>query len=866
MGVYEDLVAWSEGRPTWQRDALRRLAQQGALSEQDITDITEIALVAAGAPGVTHAADPFAATHVPAAGPSGVSVELVAVANPSNVNALAPGARLDFEPTGITIVYGDNGSGKSGYVRILKRVCRARSTPTRVLPNVLSRDPTPTAADIQFQVGGVVQNRRWVVDDTTVDELGAVTVFDRDCAAVYVNSENEVAYRPLGLDLLDSLGSAARAVRTRLERARDAARPRLAGPPSDAVGGSILEGIWPLNPDVAPSAIEMLPAWDEARQGTLRETERALATPTPLETAAGLRTQLGLLQRASALARRADAELTMLARLPEARERLQEAEAALADVRVAATRPADLSGVESPLWRALWSAASSFSTEVAYVGHEYPFLGENARCVLCGQALSEEAEDRFRRLAEAVTTEVEVILTETRGDVTRLEGVAVGLQVKETGLALAEGLRETDPEAADRLQAVLDYAAAQAETFANGGEGEPPSGGAPDAEQTSAWLQERGGPLAARAELLTRAADPGQVERLQTEACDLRARKWIAENRVELLADVDRVLLQAAITRAAAACDTQPITMESGQLTSRYVTEALRVDFARELEALSSSRVRVRIMPRGQYGAVYHRLELDGAVVDNTRVADVVSEGEFLAIAIASFFAELGQSESRSGIVLDDPVTSLDHLNRERVAERIAQEASVRQVVVFTHDLVFLHDLAVAAEAIGVTLGYRRLRLTPTHTGRALREPPWLGMKVRQRAEVLQEELNRLRAVREAGDIEGYERDARAWYGSLRETWERAVEEILFVDAIGRYRHEVKTTCLTTERVWVIEEEDVVVLTAGMTKSSAWIRGHDQPAAVNRPVPLPDELRDDLASLRDWAASLRRRRQAATHS
>jgi predicted ATPase len=36
------------------------------------------------------------------------------------VNALASDQRLSFGTPGLTIVYGDNGSGKSGYARVLK--------------------------------------------------------------------------------------------------------------------------------------------------------------------------------------------------------------------------------------------------------------------------------------------------------------------------------------------------------------------------------------------------------------------------------------------------------------------------------------------------------------------------------------------------------------------------------------------------------------------------------------------------------------------------------------------------------------------------------------------------------------------------
>ncbi len=51
-----------------------------------------------------------------------------------------------------------------------------------------------------------------------------------------------------------------------------------------------------------------------------------------------------------------------------------------------------------------------------------------------------------------------------------------------------------------------------------------------------------------------------------------------------------------------------------------------------------------------------------------------------------------------AGIVLDDPVTSQDHERKELIAERLVKEAGIRQVIVFTHDLVFLNMLLMAVE------------------------------------------------------------------------------------------------------------------------------------------------------------------------
>jgi len=74
-----------------------------------------------------------------------------------------------------------------------------------------------------------------------------------------------------------------------------------------------------------------------------------------------------------------------------------------------------------------------------------------------------------------------------------------------------------------------------------------------------------------------------------------------------------------------------------------------------------------------------------------TKVEEVLSEGEHRCLATAAFLAELGQSGHTSAIVLDDPVSSLDHKHRDAVAARLVEEAKARQVIIFTHDLAFLY-------------------------------------------------------------------------------------------------------------------------------------------------------------------------------
>jgi wobble nucleotide-excising tRNase len=84
--------------------------------------------------------------------------------------------------------------------------------------------------------------------------------------------------------------------------------------------------------------------------------------------------------------------------------------------------------------------------------------------------------------------------------------------------------------------------------------------------------------------------------------------------------------------------------------------------------------------------------------------AAILSEGEQRAVAIADFLTEISLNPANAGIVLDDPVTSQDHQRKECIARRLVREATARQVVIFTHDLVFLTMLAEAASRQSVDI------------------------------------------------------------------------------------------------------------------------------------------------------------------
>ena len=122
----EDILEWSRDRPGWLRDALRRLLVGGELSDRDIDELEEICLGNGGE------SFPLSDEHIAPQRLAGKPVAITGLRDPLGVNALARGQGLTFAASGLTIVYGDNGSGKSGFVRVLKSACRSRDEKTAI--------------------------------------------------------------------------------------------------------------------------------------------------------------------------------------------------------------------------------------------------------------------------------------------------------------------------------------------------------------------------------------------------------------------------------------------------------------------------------------------------------------------------------------------------------------------------------------------------------------------------------------------------------------------------------------------------------------------------------------------------------------
>ncbi len=315
------------------------------------------------------------------------------------MNALVPDQTLTAGIDGITVVYGDNASGKSGYARLAKRVVRARHH-EEVLTNIFDRSGDGPVAEITIDVDGETISSGW--PDNPSPELGKISFFDAACGDAYISNESEITYRPSALFVLDGLIQACDGVRAEVETllSRNALESRsLPELHPDTPAAQFLRTISPTTtPDVLEAACTLPPnVEDEVRR--LENEELRLRATDPSKERARLQGLASKYERVRGHLVRLT-ELLSAGAVTDLEGKFARAAETTAAAAAASSRSFDaepLYGVGSGRWRALWDAARAFSQSECYRGEHFPVTGDGARCVLCQQELDATAADRLAR-------------------------------------------------------------------------------------------------------------------------------------------------------------------------------------------------------------------------------------------------------------------------------------------------------------------------------------------------------------------------------------------------------------------------------------------------------------------------------------
>jgi ABC-type dipeptide/oligopeptide/nickel transport system ATPase subunit len=836
------ILDWSRGLPGWQRGLLRKLCA-GPLGGAGPAEVLAALL---GEPGARPLA-PLELADLPADEGDYGTVELRQIRNLRNVNGLAGDQALAFRP-GLNVVFGENGAGKSGYGRLCRRVCRA-AEPGEVLHDVFDpgKAEAPQTAEFVLAVDGSERVVEVDLNEEPERILSAITAFDAGCAEFCITKQNTIEHTPRSLRLLKELAEAQDQLAEELERQIDDRRERLPALPEvdDEEARALLERVEV--GEASRQEIEAFARLGEAESRELRELEKAEATiltdqSQALEAAA--RKRAGAVERLVEELEEAWDRLDdgALAEIAELRARLARASAAVEQMAAEAFADQPQPGTGGEEWRQMWEAARRF---VESEGGSFPDDSEEATCPTCQQDLSAPARERMRRFEAFVSGElreqVELVDRTLTEHLQSLPDLAALAHIAE--VAVASATPELEATATAALGSLADRLAIAT------GQGRP----SPDRSLDLRPLRDYVAVQVAEAEGLAVLRNDEERARIERRLGELRSRHQVEEALPEVLAHLDGVAAIADREEARQALATTTISHRIRELSKLAITERLKQALEEEIGELDPVAERVELRASASKGKPAVQFKLRGAA--RQRVANVLSSGEQSALANAFFLAELRVSNERSAIVLDDPVSSLDHQRREHVAARLVEEARRRQVVVFTHDLVFVYYLQEKAEELGVELHGQALERRYHEVGVVSADIPWEARSPMERAKALRHDLkSRLNPLYKGNDPR-YEQEAQRWKLELRKSYERMIEVYVLGGTVERQARNIRVRNLHKVR-WTPELAQQIDAAVKELSGGA----HQEPLGQQRAALTPKKLE---ALLEKYAALCARTKPVA---
>jgi energy-coupling factor transporter ATP-binding protein EcfA2 len=847
--VWQALDHWARQLIPWQRRILSLATRNGMLTAAQIDGVYQLF--------VSHSklADPPPGEEI-AIDVSGRSTTaltkalcLVRVDGLSGVNALLDGSALTFAP-GLTVIYGRNGAGKTGFARLIANGCFSRHKP-EILCNIYDTGASQEiAATFHVSIDGEIQVPVAYALDMEHAELRRISFFDTTVARLRVSETTAFEFKPSGFDVFPEMVRVCGEIGKRLN-AEIGARTHDTDFSRSFIG---------VETEVSKAVAAISASADVAEL-------RALGPygPTEIARLAEIDTQLVALKAGSpkgalATLTQAHADIqTVLIKLQALKEAFSVEKVVSRNVLSKAAKDATddatklginqfkrafFNAIGSPEWQAFSKAAHA-------LGHKesasYPGSGD--RCLLCERPLDDDSRQHISALLAFVEGEVQLrvaaVAKELDAEIVGLQGLSVDPFPE--GSRVREHVHRLDPSIVEVVTGACGMLKSAHQQAIEALHSRSQLAVVPDfaflesAISTLNALQSR---VASDKARLAKMDVTAAIAALELEHQELRHREVL----MRLIPAIEKYVADAAWCRKAkfvkAELNPRHITEKEKELFSAIIGETYRQRLADECKRLDCA-VPVQLRTAGQRGETVRSLQMKGGYHPES----ILSEGEQRAVALADFLTEVGLNPANAGIVLDDPVTSQDHQRKESIARRLVDESRTRQVVVFTHDLVFLNQLLQYAD--GQHIDYQSHWVDRDHEGRpghvTLSDVP-----ATSKAYDTTERARQFFSTAQSNSGRARHDAICSGMGALRRTIEETIAKKLFKDVVPRWNDRVIVTGLRKVAWDDGLAEELVTVYEDLSK---YIEGHSH---TDEATGAPPEL-EDFEKMIEWVDSLVKR-------
>ena len=770
------------------------------------------------------------------------SIRLVKISNTEHVNRLLPDQTLKFNHR-MTVIYGENASGKTGYVRVLKAVAGSRTAET-VLPDIYRTATVSPSATIVYQLGAKTEYLEWSDGATTPPALSRISVFDPPVAPLHVDDDLSYSYMPSEIALFEIVHSGIDQIRGKLIAELNKRKPT--GNPFLSRfqrGTRVYHLIETLRATTRVRDLRALAGVDDndnEKVKHLRSQIRNLDDNNLHVKVAGTR---------SARSQCASGRAVVDALLGFSETKYKEALAAIVASRArvkSVTKELFLSdtipGLFTEDWQRFISTADEYVTQHF---HRDP-ADSPAACPYCAQPLGNEARKRLEKYKTYLTDQAQSTLRDAMRELSEMCTPIETLTLSQSPQELEKESSSSEASWAVGLQKVSGILARQKQLIKDGMPWDLPNEFAAELQAVRKTLDDQ---WKASNELVLYLNAESEDRQKRLAECrvalrDLEDRLTLSqllsaiEEHIEMARWVD---LASTVARSFQGV-LKSLTIATKAATREILSSNFETAFEQECVSLSCPPVRLEF-PGRQGATLRHK-----SVGTNYRLGKVLSEGEQKVIALADFLAEVSLRPSSAPIVFDDPVTSLDARRTDEVAHRLVQLSARHQVVVFTHHLHFASKLLS-------TFQPKELR-DQCSFFEVLAEDGSVGLVLRgthPRMDTVSAIKGRVhKTLQDARASSGSARDELVVtaYGHLRAWIETFVEDQLLQGSVKRYRANISIDALAAIDGNTLETK-TGVLKAIYDRASRRIWSHSQPYDQLQSRPTIDEIESDWEMLKE---------------
>lgn len=829
------LAEWANHKDEWTRRIVRLVLASGKPpSQADIANVYQLFLQEKRLEARTiPAEEPIASAATLAEREE--ALVLTKLSDVIGVNAIVPGSTIEFN-VGLTILFGENGTGKTGYARILKRMANSRKAED-ILSDINDPNaPASPSASLNYKLGDAELTKAWKGERGEAP-FTRMAVFDTLVVNYHVDEDAVYIYTPTSLALFKHVNQGIQSVQQLLGSEIQQL---------NSSSGSLLarfnraSSVYPLIETLGAASdlneLKRLAEVGENAQDQLKNLQLAVAALRADTISQQIKTQ----QRRERALTQALTWATALSRIPigdynTAVTALTTLRADYELFRETLFAAANLPAQPDETWTAFVRSGQAYREHLGQLG-----VHDESRCLYCRQTLDSAATDLLNKYREYLEDRI-------ASDIIAAERRLAGLSTEVLNAPLGEmDLHVSEQEESDTSRELMALRIIQkmSEDLLpkfRGGETVDESGIRDASQNVVTTLQ------AARDEVATHLRElreqvVNSAEALASKESDLRE----FEARVELSKVMPEVTRRVAalkranmLTTLAAKIPTvlRQVTELSKAANDRLINQNFEQLFIEECEALRAPSLQLEFV--GREGSAQRRKVLTG----KHRPSKVLSEGEQKVLALADFLAEARLTGITAPIIFDDPVTSLDHRRIKEVADRITLLAQTEQVIVFTHDILFATSLLARFEKSQLCTYYQVTDEDGVGIVNRATGPRWdtlsnLKKRVNETIQAARSEHGEARAAL-----------IRTGYDWIRCWCEVFVESELLQEVTMRYQPNVKMTALARIKPAALPDA-IKTVTTIFEDACRYIDAHSQPLATQGTSPT-------LAGLeKDWSVLL----------